>query len=209
MKDRAASVVACFGVVALVGCGSGSVGGSGEETGAGAGVGTGTGAGVGSGGGSSTSTSTSTSASGGGGAEAGKVAMFVAQGDLGRTTVSCDDGKSWVGNHSWEIDGDPLACGANQGAHCFEGTCSYLVGSECQDMPCCGDTPDIARGLAYGDGQFVATWGWGAPGAVRRTANGVDWVTTHPDDSFGGAAYGSGHFVVASRSPFWSTDGAD
>jgi hypothetical protein len=67
----------------------------------------------------------------------------------------------------------------------------------------------VPKGIAYGGGKFVATWGWGRPGAVRTSANGIDWTTTHPDDSFGGLAYGSGRFVLSSRSTFFSTDGAN
>jgi hypothetical protein len=37
-----------------------------------------------------------------------KAPIFVAQGSLGRTTISCDDGKTWAANHSWDIDADPL-----------------------------------------------------------------------------------------------------
>src|SRR5262245_24536288 len=57
---------------------------------------------------------------------AGKVPMFVGQGYLGRTIVSCDDGKTWVGNHAWDTDGDPMVCGMKQDKRCGD-TCSYSV----------------------------------------------------------------------------------
>jgi hypothetical protein len=141
------------------------------------------------------------------GAGAAKVPIFVAQGNLGRTTVSCDDGKTWVGNHSWDLEGDPLVCGSKQAGICDTGKCSYLVSGKCQQETCCYDTPDISKGVIFGNGTFVATWGWGQPGAVRTSTNGIDWTTTHPNDSFGGLAFGGGRFVVASRSPFFSADG--
>jgi hypothetical protein len=143
-----------------------------------------------------------------GGATSGKVPIFVAQGSLGRTTVSCDDGKTWIANHSWDVDGDPLLCGKKQSVTCYGATnCSYEIGGQCKTMQCCNDTPDVAKGVAFGAGVFVATWGWGQPGAMRTSTNGVDWVTTHPDDSFGGLAFGGGRFVAATRAPFYSADG--
>jgi hypothetical protein len=138
----------------------------------------------------------------------GKVPIFIAQGDFGRTMISCDDGNTWVGNDSWDIDGDPLVCGMKQAQRCTDTMCSYAVKGVCQKEGCCLDTPDISKGVIYGAGAFVATWGWGQPGSVRRSTNGIDWTTTHPDDSFGGVAFGGGKFVVASRTPFSSSDGS-
>ncbi len=203
MTTRATAILLLAGVI---GCGSdpggtsegGAAGGLGEGAGA-----TGTGAGP-----TMTTTGSSSSGSGGGGAPAGKVPMFVAQGGVGRTTVSCDDGKSWVGDHAWDTDADPMMCGSAQSAVCYDGTCSYQVGGECIQMSCCDHSPDVAKGVVFGDGQLVATWGWGQPGEVRRSTNGIDWTTTHANDTFGGLAYGGGRFVLSSRSPFWSTDGA-
>jgi hypothetical protein len=93
--------------------------------------------------------------------------------------------------------------------HALAADCSYEIGGKCVQMQCCNDTPDVAKGVAFGGGKFVATWGWGQPGAMRTSTNGVDWTTTHPNDSFGGLAYGGGgRFVAASRSPFVSSDGS-
>lgn len=203
---RGGARIALALALALVGCDSDPTGsGGGEEAGSGSGAGdatSGPGAATGSG------TATTTGSGGGGGAPDGKVPMFVAQGGVGRTTVSCDDGHTWIGDHAWDSDADPMMCSTQQSAVCYESTCSYKVGDECVQMSCCDHAPDVAKGVIWGGGQFVATWGWGQPGAVRRSKNGIDWTTTHPNDSFGGLAYGGGRFVLASRSPFWSTDGA-
>jgi len=133
--------------------------------------------------------------------------VFIAQGDVGRTTISCDDGHTWVGDRAWDTEGDAVMCGQVQSAVCYEAQCSYMVDGECETMTCCDHAPDVSKGVIYGGGQFVATWGWGRPGAVKTSANGVDWVTTHPGDSYGGLAYGGGRFVLASRAPFVSGDG--
>jgi hypothetical protein len=122
--------------------------------------------------------------------------------------ISCDDGKTWVGNRSWDLSGDPLLCNKKEDKVCYTAaTCTYSIGGACVERQCCNDTPDVPKGIVYGDNQFVATWGWGAPGEVRRSTNGVDWTTAIPADSFGGIAFGGGRFVAATRDPYYSTDG--
>jgi hypothetical protein len=182
---------------------AGAGGASGSNGGAGASGGPGA-AGAGTAGTGAAGTGAAGTGSGGAGA---KVPIFVAQGQVGRTTISCDDGKTWVGNRSWDLEGDPLLCGMKQTSVCDTGTCSYSVSGQCKQEMCCNDTPDISKGVIFGNGVFVATWGWGQPGAVRTSTDGLAWTTTHPNDSFGGIAFGGGRFVVASRSPFWSSDG--
>jgi hypothetical protein len=140
-----------------------------------------------------------------------KVPIFIAQGFFGRTTFSCDDGKTWVGNRSWDLEGDPMMCGMKQSASCDDASCSFSPqGGACQQTACCNDSPDAPKGIAYGNGVFAASWGWGGGGwgTVRRSTNGIDWTETYPSGGFGDVAFGAGHFVAASRSPLWSTDGA-
>ena len=61
----------------------------------------------------------------------GKVPMFIAQGTLGRTIVSCDDGQTWVGDHSWSSDGDPMMCKMNRPHGVFiSGRSIYIGDSE-------------------------------------------------------------------------------
>jgi hypothetical protein len=144
-------------------------------------------------------------------ADAGNfVPLFVAQGMMGRTTISCDDGETWVANHSWDLDADPLVCGSTQMVTCWQGSETFDTTGQCQTFsPPCIDSPDVAKGVAFGNGTFVATWGWGPTGVVRQSSNGIDWTTTHAGDPFGGVVFGAGRFVLSSRSPFWSTDGAN
>ncbi len=137
----------------------------------------------------------------------GKVPMFVAEGYFGRTIVSCDDGQTWVGNHSWDIDDDGLWCGPDGGANCSDTACYFLVNGTCQQTPCCNDTPDFSHGIAFGQGAFVANWGHGMPGVIRRSTNGLDWTTTSTNAQYGDLAYGGGRFVASSLTPLWSADG--
>lgn len=142
----------------------------------------------------------------------GRIPIFLAQGMVGRSTISCDDGRTWVGDSAWDDGADPHMCGSTnvrcdgEGSSCTQrwsdGTCSTA-------SPCdCGHSPGFGKGVAFGGDFFVATWGWGWPGAVRRTRNGIDWETTLDNQSFGGIAYGGGRWVVAARDNHWSADGA-
>jgi hypothetical protein len=141
-----------------------------------------------------------------------KVGVFIAQGTFGRTTISCDDGHTWVGNHSWDLDADPMMCSAKQTVTCSNTTCPFSPGpsNTCQQTACCIDSPGTPKGIAYGNGTFVASWGWGGGGwgTVRTSTNGVDWKETYKTGGFGDVAYGAGHFVAASPSAIWSADGS-
>jgi hypothetical protein len=144
-----------------------------------------------------------------------RIPMFVAQGSIGRSTISCDDGRTWVANRSFDREGDPLVCGMVGPATCGEGPCSYLRQGECRvhETCDCSHHPGAAKGVAYGDGWFVATWGWGHSGSVRRSRDGVHWEETLSEEdgawvAFGGVAFGNRRFVLSRRTPFFSPDGA-
>lgn len=136
----------------------------------------------------------------------GTIPIFVAQGSMGRTVISCDDGRSWVADHAWDVDGNDLLCGDVQPVRCWESDCSYQQADQCVTTQCCNDTADESKGVAFGDGRFAATWGWGMDGALAGSSDGVDWSFA-PGGSYGGIAYGLGRFVAASRTPVWSSDG--
>lgn len=98
-----------------------------------------------------------------------KVKAFVASGHLGRTIMSCDDGRTWVHDRS-----------DNPTGRCWVDGPNYVE---------CDHTPNSGRGLDYNDGWFFANYGWGAPGSVRRSTNGKDWQITMTGGSGGGIAY--------------------
>jgi hypothetical protein len=119
-----------------------------------------------------------------GSGDAGSTPVFVAQGHAGRTTVSCDDGNTWVANRS---DNDSIVCFTN--------------GVDCDHQSGAG------RGITFGQGYFVATFGWGAPGTVRRSRNGVQWETMlSSTESFAGVVFGADTFMLGGRPPRLSTD---
>lgn len=139
----------------------------------------------------------------------GTVPVFVAQGDIGRTMLSCDDGLTWRANRSWETEGDPLVCGKKAKVECYNLACDFLNKGKCETKtPCdCDHHPGAPQGIAFGDGWFVATWGWGPPGVVMRSQDGVVWDKVINGSVLGGIAFGKGVFVTGSRSPQLSSDG--
>jgi hypothetical protein len=112
------------------------------------------------------------------------VGVFVAQGHMGRTTISCDDGRTWIKNKS---DDDSIRC--------FEGVD-------------CDHTEGAGRGIDIGDNTIVATFGWGKPGAVRRSRDGESWEKTLVGTTFGGIVFDPVRdaFVATSRTPQVSGD---
>jgi hypothetical protein len=113
------------------------------------------------------------------------VSVFLAQGHHGRTTISCDDGKTWVQNKS-----------ADDAIRCFE-----------NDIDC--DHNEFAgRGIAWGDKQIVLTWGWGQPGTLVHSEDAANFTVTLPDTpTFADVAYGNGRFVANNSMTKISDDG--
>lgn len=172
------------GTASAGGGGSGGVGGSdggasGTATMAGAG---GVGATVTGGAGGSGTGGESSS----GGAATKLVGVFVAQGHEGRITRSCDDGLTFPYNHS-----------ADDTFRCF-------IDADHD----CDHSENAGRGLAFGDGAFVATWGWGHPGKLQRSTDGKAWddvMTATP--TFADVAYGNSLFVACANPTRVSSDG--
>ena len=111
------------------------------------------------------------------------VGVFLLQGHGGRTTLSCDGGQAWVAERS----DDPT------------GVC-FVNGYDCDHAEHSG------KGLAAGQGWLMATFGWGKPGSIRRSRDGVTWERVHEGSTFGGLAFGQGVFVAGSKRPLRSMD---
>lgn len=111
----------------------------------------------------------------------GTIPMFVAQGIAGRTLISCDDGRSWVADQSdrgWK--------------YCDSNDCSHDSGA--------------GKGVIWADGWFFLTFGWGAPGSIRRSRDGVTWEPMLVGKYFGGLAYGNGRIVAGNKFGRYSDD---
>lgn len=161
---------------------SGSASAGSGSGGEGGSAGSGTGGTVGSG----------ASAGAGGSPPSGSVPLFVAQGHAGRTLVSCDDGVTWVADRADLPD-----------------TTTRCWSDDALEIDCDHDAT-AGRGMTYGDGWFFMTFGWGAPGTIRRSNDGVSWeVVYNRDIPFAGIAYGNGTLVAGNRAPVWSSDLGD
>lgn len=125
-----------------------------------------------------------------GAVEAGptRVPIFLAQGKLGRTTISCDDGRTWIADRSELPD-----------ARCWDDTSPNNI--ECDHHAW------SSVGLVEAEGSFLATYGWGYAGVVRRTRDGVRWDDVLPGHTFAGLAYGNGRVVANERTPMVSVEG--
>jgi hypothetical protein len=117
-------------------------------------------------------------------AEAPPPVVFVLQGDRGRLAVSCDDGRTWPVDAS---DDDTFRC--------------FVDGD-------CDHDPGAGRGITFGDDAFVATFGWGFPGSIRRLGSGeAVFSEVLGGHTFAGVFYDDGVFLAAERPPYRSTDG--
>jgi hypothetical protein len=127
------------------------------------------------------------------------VGVFVAQGYAGRVSVSCDDGRTW----SFDRE-DALA---------DESGLPLPPVDRCFDGVDCDHHPGRAKGIVFHHGWFVRTNGWGPPGAVRRSRNGITWEETLEGTTFGGIATSSdgaseGVVLLGARTPRRSADDA-
>lgn len=145
------------------------------------------------------------------GVEPERVPVWIAQGHVGRTIMSCDDGRTWIQDRAFDAEGDVDACGEVQANRCFDpngGTCRFLDGESCRTSSgCdCDHSPGAGRGIAYGGGWFVATWGWGPVGGIRISRDGRSWTKVVDDTVFAGLQYVGGRFVTGSRDPMVADD---
>ncbi|MEM9188839.1 MAG: hypothetical protein AAGF12_06670 [Myxococcota bacterium] len=114
------------------------------------------------------------------------VPIFMAQGYMGRTIISCDEGRSWV--HEQFAAGVGITeCGDPTTARCMRNGCD------------CDHNTGAAKGVAYRDGWFYALFGWGTPSTVWRTQNGIDWETELLPEMYGGIAAGNDVLLLGNR----------
>lgn len=102
-----------------------------------------------------------------------RVQVFMAEGHLGRTIMSCDDGRTWLNDRS-----------DNPAGQC------WVSGSPNEVE--CDHTAISGTGLDTGDGWFFANFGWGYNGTARRTRDGVNWEIIKDGAWGGGISYSDG-----------------
>ncbi len=119
----------------------------------------------------------------------GRVWAFVAQGHLARTAVSCDQGRTWVADRD----------DAPANARCWQQPPGG-VEIECDHQPTSG------RGIGFGKEHVVANFGWGPPGSVRRSRDGLNWETVETGKAYASTVNVEGRLLFASASPSVSDD---
>lgn len=141
----------------------------------------------------------------------GLVGVLVAQGSVGRTTISCDDGLTWIHDRAYDSEGAPEACGVAEPVECWGTACSRWDANAgaCEEQGSCDcdHHPGADKGIAFGHGRFAATWGWGPPGAIKTSTDAQQWAVAVEPTTFAGMAFGNDTFVAIDRSPQRSTDG--
>lgn len=143
--------------------------------------------------------------------EPGKISVVVAQGGMGRTTISCDDGKTWIRDRSWITEANDLVCNKSTPVRCAGSTsagtptaCTIKNQSgSCEThSPCdCVHDPGVPHGIAAGNDSIVSVFGLGAPGRVIRTTDALHWTDVYDVSysTFGGVRFGGGRFVMATE----------
>jgi len=137
-----------------------------------------------------------------GGATAGgsdRVPVFVAVGKQWRRAISCDDGRTWTNDVSVD-EAWPM----NERYRCFSGNFALPDGGA--QSTDCDHNAYSSTALGYASGVFLQTTGWGAPGRIFRSTNGVDWAQVDMGTTTTDVLFGEGRFALASRASKRSDD---
>lgn len=131
-------------------------------------------------------------------ADAG-VPVFLLVGKQGRRALSCDDGRTWRNDVSFD-DALPM----NLRFRCFSGAFALPDGGS--NNTDCDHNAWSSTALAFvGDG-FVHTMGWGAPGTFWRSTDGLSWSLVFTGSNVQDVMVGPTRLVVATRSTRRSDD---
>ena len=137
-------------------------------------------------------------ATAGGGATANQVPVFVAVGKQWRRAISCDDGRTWVNDTSVD-DTWPQ----NERYRCFSPFTLPDGGMANTD---CDHNAYSSTALGYANGVFLQQTGWGAPGRIFRSTNGVDWAQVDMGANATDVMFDENRFIIATRSSRRSDD---
>jgi hypothetical protein len=81
----------------------------------------------------------------------------------------------------------------------------------CFDGVDCDHHPGRAKGIAFGHGWFFRTTGWGPPGRVTRSRDGIAWEPIEEGTTYGGLAWSgvgdaAGTLLLGARTPRFTRD---
>ncbi|MGA9525749.1 MAG: sialidase family protein [Myxococcaceae bacterium] len=122
--------------------------------------------------------------------DGGRIPIFIAQGHFARTTLSCDLGRTWVGDRDEAPDN----------ARCWEQPPGGGTQVECDHSAL------TARGLAFSGEYIFANYGWVVPGSVRRSRYGVDWETVQTGKTWANPVHVNGRLLFANNEMAISDD---
>jgi hypothetical protein len=112
------------------------------------------------------------------------VDVFVGAGKMGRRTISCDDGLTWKNNVS-----------VDDNTRCFT--------SPATD---CDHNASSSTALIFANGFFLHSMGWGKPGTVFRSPDGVTFSKVNEGKNLQDLMFGNGRIIAATRNPVHSDD---
>jgi len=133
----------------------------------------------------------------------GSVAVVMAVGRGGRTTLSCDEGRTWIESHT---ETAPTVRCWGQPDNAIPQT---IDGNPNPDWLECDHSEGSTTGLVYHDGWFIRSLGWGTDGRTLRSHDGVAW--SEPAPSFkatflGLVVMGDTLAAMGTPQPFLSND---
>ncbi len=112
-----------------------------------------------------------------------RVPVFFGVGKLGRRTLSCDDGKTWINDSSRD---DRAVC--------------FTAGLDC-------DHEEFsATALLFTGESFLHASGWGKPGHIWQSTDTVNWKEVDQGHNLQGLMHGNGKIIAATRSSIVSDD---
>lgn len=143
----------------------------------------------------------------GGPIPSGMIPVVVAVGRGGRSTISCDDGRTWIENR---IETAPTVRCWGQPDNAEPQFLDAEMTMPNPDYLECDHHTGSVTGLAFYDGAFFRSIGWGTPGRTQRSVDGVNW--TEPDPAFtstylGLVAFDDAMVAMGTPQPYASVDG--
>lgn len=136
----------------------------------------------------------------------GMVDVVVAVGRGGRSTISCDEGRSWIENRL-ETAADVRCWGQLDGAEP-----EFLDAAHTMPNPRyleCDHDEGNSTGLVFHDGAFFRAIGWGTPGRTQRSVDGVTWEVPSPsfEATYNGlVAFDDALVAMGTPQPYLSSD---
>lgn len=136
----------------------------------------------------------------------GMVDVVVAVGRGGRSTISCDEGRSWIENRL-ETAADVRCWGQPDGAEP-----EFLDAAHTMPNPRyleCDHDEGNSTGLVFHDGAFFRAIGWGTPGRTQRSVDGVTWEVPSPsfEATYNGlVAFDDALVAMGTPQPYLSSD---